>query len=82
MLSWIVVQWPQNLIDCVFFSKFQGKKMPSGETNIQGSELTFYRVSRHHAGVYECVAKNKLGAARTAVSLVVTRKWFLCWLFT
>lgn len=49
--------------------------MPSGETTTQGSELTFYRVSRHHAGVYECVAKNKLGAARTAVSLVVTRKW-------
>lgn len=49
--------------------------MPSGEIRIQGAELTFSQVSRHHSGTYECVAQNELGAARTAVSLVVSRKY-------
>ncbi|CAL8080745.1 unnamed protein product [Orchesella dallaii] len=49
----------------------KGKMMPTGDTKIEGTDLTFARVSRHYAGTYECVAHNDLGAARTAIQLVV-----------
>jgi hypothetical protein len=48
--------------------------MPNGQLKVDGREITFSGVSRHHAGTYDCVANNSLGTAITAVNLVVMRE--------
>ena len=36
-------------------------RMPDGEKDMEADELSFTHVTRHHSGIYECVASNGFG---------------------
>ena len=56
--------------------KKKDRKMVNGEEEIFGSKLTFNDVTRHHAGVYLCLADNGFSSEpeQSEVRLSVQRK--------
>ena len=39
----------------------QNKKLPDGRDKIEGNEISFRKVDRHHSGTYVCTANNGYG---------------------
>ena len=49
----------------IIFFFFQNKKLPDGQEEIEGTELSFKNVDRHHSGLYICKADNGYGKPAT-----------------
>ena len=66
---WHLLQYPTvALVNFVFISTLpitifplQNKKLPDGREELDAEEITFHRVTKHHAGTYVCKADNGFG---------------------
>ena len=50
----------------------RSKKMPGGSDQVEGGELSFSSVTRHHAGHYVCSADNGFGPAPVTAQIKLT----------